>query len=326
MSPLPVARTVALVVVLEAGFVLAWSSGFIGTRLAHDAGDAWALLAWRFALIGGLLTAAVLSIGQARRLTAVDAVRSATNGLLAQGVYLFGVFGAMGAGVPAAPTALIAALQPLVVATLAGRLIGEPTTPRQWAGLGLGLIGVGLAVAEDLGRVGEGAPAAAYLLPILSVAGLSAATLLQRRWPSRPLVPDLAVQFGASAVFFAAIALAAGESLALDTEPKALGALAWLAVLSTLGGYGLLWVVVARRGATRAASLVYLTPPVTAVWAWLQFGEAIGPAAIAGLVVALAGVVLASGAGRAVPTAVRRPARRPARTPRPSRSAGPCGG
>ena len=128
-------------------------------------------------------------------------------------------------------------------------------------------------------------------------------------------------------MFFAAIALAAGESLALDTEPKALGALAWLAVLSTLGGYGLLWVVVARRGATRAASLVYLTPPVTAVWAWLQFGEAIGPAAIAGL-------VGRPGGGRAgerrrqgpSPTAVRRPARRPARTPRPSRSAGPCGG
>jgi drug/metabolite transporter (DMT)-like permease len=315
MPRFPIPPAALAVVGLEAGFVVAWSSGFIGVRLAQDAGDGWALLAWRFALVGGGL-AAVAAVTGRFRLPAADVARAAVVGLLAQGVYLLGVFGAMGLGVPAAPTALIAALQPLVVATLAGRLIGERTVPRQWAGLSLGLVGVGLAVADDLGSGGAAAPAAAYLLPVLSVAGLTAATLLQRRWAPRPLLPDLAVQFGASAVLFAGVALAAGLALAIATTPAALGAIAWLAVLSTLGGYGFLWAVVARRGATRAASLVYLTPPVTALWAWAQFGEAVGVGALAGLGVALVGVVLAGG-GAAVTAA---------RTPRPSRSGAPCAG
>ena len=34
---------------------------------------------------------------------------------------------------------LIAALQPLLVATVAGRLLGDPTTRRMWAGMALGL-------------------------------------------------------------------------------------------------------------------------------------------------------------------------------------------
>ncbi len=37
----------------------------------------------------------------------------------------------------------------------------------------------------------------------------------------------------------------------------------WVPVLSTLGGYGLYWVCLRRSSATRVASVLYLSPPIT---------------------------------------------------------------
>jgi drug/metabolite transporter (DMT)-like permease len=48
-----------------------------------------------------------------------------------------------------------------------------------------------------------------------------------------------------------------------------------------------------RRGrATDVTSLMYLTPPTTAVMAWLMFDERLGPVAWTGVLVTMAGVAL----------------------------------
>jgi drug/metabolite transporter (DMT)-like permease len=43
---------------------------------------------------------------------------------------------------------------------------------------------------------------------------------------------------------------------------------------------------------------MYLTPPVTALMAWLVFGERLGPMAWAGVIVTMAGVALVLRKGR----------------------------
>ena len=40
-----------------------------------------------------------------------------------------------------------------------------------------------------------------------------------------------------------------------------------------LRAFGLMWVLLARTDATRVAGLFYLGPPLTAVVAWLAFGN-----------------------------------------------------
>jgi len=47
-----------------------------------------------------------------------------------------------------------------------------------------------------------------------------------------------------------------------------------------------------RKGQAKAASLIYLVPPVSAVMAYLGFGEPVGWTLIAGFVVTALGVVL----------------------------------
>ena len=69
-------------------------------------------------------------------------------------------------------------------------------------------------------------------------------------------------------------------------------ALGWLVVVLSLGAISLLLVLIRRGAATSVSSLMYLVPAVTAVMAWLMFGETLTVLAVAGMLVAVVGVAL----------------------------------
>jgi drug/metabolite transporter (DMT)-like permease len=75
-------------------------------------------------------------------------------------------------------------------------------------------------------------------------------------------------------------------------------AIGWLVVLSTFGGYGSYLFVVRRSGATRASTLLYLTPPTTTLWSWLLLRQTPGPLAGLGIAICAIGVALAVGGSR----------------------------
>lgn len=273
---------------LSATFVVMWSSGFIGAVLGTQAAGADTLLAWRY------VAATLLLVGfvglRSLRLSGPALGRQVVLGLLIQVGYLGGVVSGVGLGVPAGTVALVAALQPLVVATAAGPLLGERTSPRQRQGLALGAAGVALVVGDDL--TGGSAPAWAYLLPVGGMLALSAGTLLERHWsPRESLLDALTVQTVVGAVFFVGSAALAGR-MQPPAEPAFWWAVAWVVLLSTFGGYGTYLAVLRRHGATRVSTLLYLTPPTTVLWALVMFGDRPGVLALAGLVVCAGAVHL----------------------------------
>lgn len=276
---------------MEAGFVLAWSSGFVGARFGADHTPLFLLLFWRCVVAAAIL--APYSIGTLRRFDGRVVARHALVGLLAMAGYLAFVVKSVEFGVPPGLAALIAALQPLTTAALAGPLLGEPVAGRQWVGLGIGLGGVTLALSGAL-ELGS-APAWAYAMPFLGMVSLVSATFVQKaaRGPVLPAAADLFVQSAASIPIFAILAVAEGRLLPIATTGFAMSIL-WVVVLSTFAAYGLYWACLRRTSATRVGSLLYLTPPVTMAWAWLMFGEGIGWTMLTGLIVSLCGVVLAS--------------------------------
>lgn len=283
----------------EVGFVVAWSSGFVGAELGTRVAGTSTLMAWRFALAACLLFAAVALLRRDRP-TFGELVFQGLVGFLAQGVYLAGVIWAVELGVAAGTAALVAALQPMLASALAGPALGERVSGRQWWGLVVGLAGVVLVVGGDA-RLGGVAPAWAYALPFLGMAGLVAATLLQKgadtrrdagAWREMPLDVALAIQCAVSAVLFGAVAFVGGD-LAPVGGAAFWGAVLWFVVLSTFGGYGFYWLALRRGGVARVSALIYLTPPTTMVWAWLMFGDAIGSLAVLGLGICLCGVLLA---------------------------------
>ena len=72
---------------------------------------------------------------------------------------------------------------------------------------------------------------------------------------------------------------------------------AFVFVLS-LGAVWLLFFLIRHAAATRVTSLFCLTPPVTALMAWMMFGEHLGAFALVGMALCAVGVFLVNWQGR----------------------------
>src|SRR5674476_1330680 len=186
-------------------------------------------------------------------------------------------------------SALIPGLQPILTSTLANRWLGERVTPLQWTGLLLGLAGVVLILHN---RPMSGEAGWGWLASGVSLVSITLGTLYQRRycgqidWRSGNLVQYIAVT-----VFFATGA-ALFESNVVHWTSEFMLSLIWLAVVLSIGSIGLLYWLIRRSAATSVASLFYLVPAVTAVMAYVLFGERLDTIAISGMVACAAAVFL----------------------------------
>lgn len=272
-------------------FVVLWSTGFIGARLGLPDADALAFLAVRFALVVPILAATAIATGAPWPRHWREVGHYAVAGLLVHAIYLGGVFTAIGLGVEAGVSALIVSLQPLLVAALAGLLLGETVRPWQWIGLALGLLGAGLILLRKISGVGGGG-VAGPLLCVMALLGITAGTLYQKRYCARmDLRTGNVIQFAA-----AAVACAIGASLfqrwRIDWTPAFVFALAWLVLVLSVGAITLLYQLIRRGDASRVSSLFFLVPPCTALIAWPAFGETLGPVELLGMAIAVTGVAM----------------------------------
>lgn len=314
---------VSVNILLSVAFVLCWSSGFIGAKLGAGNASAITVLMWRFLPLAVVLVALAVVLRPAwRGLTALDLTRQAVIGVLSQSGYLLSVYYAIQLGVSSGTTALIDGVQPLVAGALAGPLLGQYVSGRQWIGLGLGLSGVAVVTLADA-AAGTGVAWWAYAVPLLGMLSLVAATFLESRSRSRvaPSV-SLTVHCATSAVLFSALALSTGVA-APPAEGGFWVAVAWLVGLSTFGGYGLYWLILKRSGVTKVNTLMFLMAPVTAVWGALAFGEPFGVQTALGLAVCLVAVVVVHRGGGRKDTAVTAARGEPGEN-RWTRAAGPA--
>lgn len=279
----------ALVVLMPAVFVLLWSTGFIVARYASPHAPPLVFLLWRYATAVVVLLPIIAFSGAPWPRSAAAWLHVAVVGVLLQATYLGGVWWAIAEGMPAGASALIVGLQPLLTAFVAGA-VGERATARQWIGLVLGFAGVAMVLSDRFTL--HGVAAAPLLVNVLALAGITAGTLYQKRFGvGVDLRTGSAIQFGASFLVTLPIVLAGGDCQ-VDFSAEFWFALAWSVIVLSLVAMALLLTMIRRGRATSVASLMYLTPPATALLAWLLFGEALGLRAWAGMAVAMAGVAL----------------------------------
>lgn len=273
-------------------FVLTWSSGYVVGAVGVTTVGPFTLTFYRFALAA--LVLALIAV-----VTAAPWPRNPRTlghivvvGLLIQAVQFTGVYGGLKQGVPAGVSALIIGTMPLFTAIGAGPFLGERITTRQWLGAGLGVLGVGLAVANRLTL--EGGYAVGVLFTLLGLFGITAGTLYQKRYcADMDLRTGSAIQLGAAALVMAVLT-GVFEQFEVQLSSTFLGSLFWLALVNSIGAANLLYFMIRRGEASRASSFFYLVPSVTAVMAAVTIGQGLSPLAIAGFVVAGLGVFLST--------------------------------
>ena len=272
-------------------FVLIWSTGFVIAKFGLPYAPPLTFLMLRFAGVLIVLVPLVMvmrapwPIGQFRHI--------AFAGVLMQAGYLGGVWCAIKLGMPAGISALIVGMQPVATA-FAAPLIGENLRPRQWAGLVIGLCGVALVVSNKIHVSGLSAASAA--LCVLALISITVGTLYQKRYCAHfDLRTGTLIQFATSvvvllpfAIFFEHLDIKLSQ---VTWTPEFIAALLWSILALSIGAIFLLFALIRKNAATSVTSLLYLTPPTTAVMAWLMFGETLGAAGLIGMMLAVTGVV-----------------------------------
>jgi drug/metabolite transporter (DMT)-like permease len=269
-------------------FVVLWSTGFIGTKYVLRGAEPLTYLAIRMVLVVALM-AVIAAIARPQWPDRIGIAHSVVAGILVHGFYLGGTAIAMAHSIPAGLSALIPGLQPILTSTLANRWLGERVTPLQWAGLLIGLAGVVLILHD---RPMRGEAGWGWFASGVSLVSITLGTLYQRRYCGRiDWRAGNLVQYVAVAILFAAGAWLF-ESNAVHWTGEFILALIWLAVVLSIGSIGLLYWLIRRSAATSVASLFYLVPAVTAVMAYVLFGERLDTVAIIGMVACAAAVFL----------------------------------
>lgn len=271
-------------------FVIIWSTGFIGARYGLPYAAPLTLLGVRMTLVTAIFALLVLVLRSPRLMSHRDYSRSAIVGILLHAVYLGCIFIAIDLGLAVSVTALIVCLQPILVAILAGPVLGEQVHARQWLGFAFGFLGASIVLAPGL-TSGQ-TPPAAVVAVVIGLGGTTAAMLLQKKWGDGiPLIAGNTVQYAAATVVLLAVA-ALTEPLSVDWTPAFAAVLAYMVLVLSVGAILLMYWLIRRDTASGFTSLYFLVPPVTLLEAWLLFGERLPALGLAGFAVATFGVAL----------------------------------
>lgn len=273
-------------------FVLLWSTGFIvakyGTR---DAGPL------TFLTIRSVISAvALFLIARVVREASIPKERIPVQIVVGTGMhamYLGGVWVAINHGLPSGISALIAALHPVLTTILGVVFLRESLTARRGWGAVLGFAGV-LAVVAERGGAGDGVSVFALVAMAIAVGGMSAGTLIQRRFAQgTPLLYGTAWQYIATSAVLGLCALSS-EGWHFTITTQSMFALAWSVIVLSLAAILIMLWLLRRQAASQVSSLFFLTPALSTVQGAMLFSENVGALTLGGLAVAAIGVWLAT--------------------------------
>jgi drug/metabolite transporter (DMT)-like permease len=271
--------------------VALWASAFVGIRAAGEDLSAGPLTLFRLAIGSVALGALVLALARGEPLP----TRRDVPGLLVFGLLWFAAYNVMlneaEQRVDAGTAAMLVNIGPVLIALLAGFLLGEGFPRMLLAGCALafaGAIVIGFATSEVSVTAGWGAvlclaAAVAYAGGVVAQKPLLArASALKLTW--------IACTIGALAC------LPFAPTLAREVERADGASIAWvvyLGVFPTAVGFTTWGYALARTSAGRMGSTTYLVPPVAVALGWAFLGETPPALAFLGGALCLAGVYLA---------------------------------
>jgi drug/metabolite transporter (DMT)-like permease len=273
--------------------VVLWASAFVAIRHVGTEVSPGALTLGRL-LVGSLVLGAVLAVRGFRRPARRDWPLLLVCGLLWFGVYNIAL-NAAEQRVDAGTTAMLVNVGPLLIALLAGLLLGEGFPRHLVTGSLVAFAGV---VVIGTATSGREAGTAGVLLCLVAAIGYAVGVVAQK--PLLARLPALEVTWLACTIG-AVACLPFGPQLVEEAGAARVSTLGWVvylgafptAIAFTTWAYALSHTTAGRMGAT-----TYLVPPVTIVLAWALLGETPVALAFAGGALCLGGVALSRRTGR----------------------------
>lgn len=271
-----------------------WGASFLFMRMGADAFGGMALAGVRAAMAGVCflpLLASNARRAEMHRHWRAIALVGVTNSALP-----FVLFAYAALALPAGLSAIFDAITPLLVAASGWLWLGERLSRTQLAGLLLGFAGV-LWLIGDSVHVQGGVQS---LLACLACIGATVCYAFSVHFSRRRLAGVSPLTSAAGSQMVAAVVLLPFTAW---SWPAAMpGAGAWVAVLGlgiacTAVAYVMFFHLIARVGAARTMTVLYLIPAFGVLWGWMFLGEAFSAAMGAGCGVILVGTALISRPG-----------------------------
>jgi drug/metabolite transporter (DMT)-like permease len=234
---------------------------------------------------------------KARGVTSREARQVAWNGLLQIGLSYALVFTAA-QWIDSGLSALLFATFPIWVAVFAHLILpGEPITRRTAAAAVLGLAGVAVIQAPAIARLAEArfgliAAGGALVLGSAVASGYSNALVKKHLSNVSPIFNIWGQTLVGAAFLFAASALLE-RGQPSHWSPKAIGALAYLAVLGTAVTFAMLFWLIPRVPVAVIGTIPLVDTVIAVLLGALVLGERLSPRLFVGAALILGGVVLA---------------------------------
>ncbi|MDX5358961.1 MAG: DMT family transporter [Rhodobacterales bacterium] len=274
-------------------------------RVIAEGTGLWQFQAMRSAMVL-VIVAAVMALPFVPRLKVV-APGAVLARAVVQSVALFIYFGSLGfLSVAQAAAGLFTA--PIFV-LLIGRLVyGHRIGAWRIVAALVGFAGVVMVLSPDPAALGP-----ASLVPVAGGALYALANIATREWCGRESAATLVVSYMLVMGVLAAVVLAGLWWLAPDAPQGAAGFLTrgpavpsaevlfWTAVqaVGSLVAVGLMVRAYQLAEASRVSVLEYVVLPFSALWAWVIWGETIGPVAAVGMAIIIASGIAMGWRGRA---------------------------
>ncbi|MDA7446633.1 DMT family transporter [Candidatus Pelagibacter ubique] len=272
-------------------FIILWSSAFVTTKPIIDNSDPFAALAFRFFVVAFGFYIFSIYTKQKILTNSKNLFQSLFSGVLFHGVYLGGVFYSVSIGMPTGIAALIVTLQPILTNALAGKILGEKVTFKQWIGVILGFIGAALVLGFD---IGSSLPVLGVIASFVALLAITTSTLWQKKISNDlPLSVSNMYQAIGGCSLHLIIILIFSEPY-INFTSTFLIAMSHQVFLVSFGAFTILMYLIKNNSASKTVSIFFLIPPTTAIMAWLFLNEKLNNLDLIGFAVATLGVYIAT--------------------------------
>ncbi len=272
-------------------YIFLWASAYVPSKIASTGSPPLWFLAARFGTAGFVLALLALAWRRPFPSTKRAWLVAITLGILGNALYLGLTYTALAHHLSSGLGAIVASTNPLVLAIVAPRALGEPLDARKALGLACGFGGV---LAIVLARAGTGTAAPHDVLLAFGgvCASVASTVLFKRAALGQDLLALSAVQMLAAGVVIVPVAwLTTGMPHAALTG--ALGAsFAYLVVVLSVGATVIWFWLLGRGEASRVSAFYYLTPVFGLALSALLLHERVEPHDMIGLAAIAAGILL----------------------------------